>query len=181
VGLERPYDTVFDRAFLSRIKEFTEEAETIELVKNTASLVSAQYLTADSESIIVTDLAGENFSGTQEEIAELKRRLASWDMYQGAFVSEDLSAAQIAISINASSSDAGSPEVVAVLKRLGTRAKEMFADYAAVYTTGQPVIAATMTESTFADIQSLVPLVIAALLAVLIFSFRRFTYVTLPL
>ncbi|MDR1130400.1 MAG: hypothetical protein LBK96_05420, partial [Prevotellaceae bacterium] len=46
VGLERPYGTVFESAFLSRIKEFTEEAEAIELVKSTNSLVSAQYLTA---------------------------------------------------------------------------------------------------------------------------------------
>jgi predicted RND superfamily exporter protein len=83
VGLERPYGTVFDRVFLSRIKEFTEAAEDIALVKNADSLMTTQYITADNESIIVTDLVGEDFSGTQEEIAELKRRLASWDMYQG--------------------------------------------------------------------------------------------------
>jgi predicted RND superfamily exporter protein len=181
VGLELSYGTVFDRTFLSRIKEFTEEAEAIELVKNTNSLVSAQYLTADSESIIVTDLVSEDFSGTSEEIAELKRRLASWDMYQGSLVSEDLSAAQIAITINAASGEAGNPEVVAVLMHLRDIAKEMFAGYASVYTTGQPVISATITESAFADVMGLVPLVIVVLIAVLVFSFRRFTYVTLPL
>jgi predicted RND superfamily exporter protein len=181
VGLERPYGTVFDRAFLSRVKEFTEEAEAIELVKSTASLVSAQYLTADSESIIITGLVDEDFSGTPEEIAELKRRLASWDMYQGSFVSEDLAAAQIAITINAPSIEAGSSEVVAVLTRLRDRAKEMFAGYASVYTTGQPVISATINEAALADVTFLVPLVIVVLIGVLVFSFRRFSYVSLPL
>jgi predicted RND superfamily exporter protein len=181
VGLERPYGTVFDREFLSRVKEYIEETEAIELVKNTASLMSAQYLTADSESIIVTDLVDEDFSGTPEEIAELKRRLASWDMYQGSFVSEDLSAAQIAITLNASSIEAGELQVVAVLMRLRDMAKELFADYASVYTTGQPVISATITESAFADVIFLVPLVIVVLIGVLVFSFRRFSYVTLPL
>jgi predicted RND superfamily exporter protein len=181
VGLERPYGTVFDSTFLSRVKEFAEEAEAIELVKNTNSLMSTQYLTSDSESIIVTDLVDENFSGTPEEIAELKRRLASWDMYQGSFVSDDLSAAQIAIKINAAADDAGSPEVVAVLTHLRDRAKEMFAGYASVYTTGQPVISATISESVLSDVMFLIPLAVIVLLAVLIFSFRRFSYVTLPL
>jgi predicted RND superfamily exporter protein len=181
VGLERPYGTVFDPVFLKRVKEFTEAAEALDLVKNTNSIVSAQYLTADSESIIVTGLVGEDFSGTPEEIAELKRRLASWDMYQGSLVSDDLSAAQIAITINAASGEAGSPEVVAVLMSLRDMAKEMFAGCASVYTTGQPVIAATISEAAFADVTGLVPLAIVALIAVLAFSFRRFAYVTLPL
>ncbi|MDR0583513.1 MAG: MMPL family transporter [Treponema sp.] len=181
VGLERSYGTVFDRAFLSRVKEFTDAAEEIELVKNTNSLITSQYLTADSESIIVTDLVNEDFSGTPEEIAELKRRLASWDMYRGSFVSDDLSAAQIAIKINAPSGEAGSPEVVAVLTRLRDMAKEIFAGYAAVYTTGQPVISATINESVFTDVTALIPLVVVVLLGVLILSFRRLSYVTLPL
>jgi hypothetical protein len=56
--------------------------------------------------------------GTQEEIAELKRRIASWDLYQGSLVSRDLSSTQIVVTINASSDESGSPEVTAVLTRL---------------------------------------------------------------
>jgi predicted RND superfamily exporter protein len=33
VGLERPYGTVFDGPFLSRLREFTRAAENVELVK----------------------------------------------------------------------------------------------------------------------------------------------------
>ncbi|MHB9291962.1 hypothetical protein Holit_01050 [Hollandina sp. SP2] len=181
VGLERPYGTVFDSAFLSRVKKFTEEVENIELVKSANSLVSAQYITADSESIIVTDLVDDDFSGTPEEITELKRRLASWDMYQGSLVSDNLSAAQITVTINASSIKAGEPEVVEVLMHLRDRAKEMFDGYATVYTAGSPVISATLNESALADVVFLVPLIIVVLIGVLVFSFRRFSYVTFPL
>jgi predicted RND superfamily exporter protein len=118
VGLERPYGTVFDGQFLSRMREFTQAAEDVELVKKTNSLISAQYITSDSESIIVTRLVDEDFSGTQEEVAELKRRIASWDLYQGSLVSRDLSSTQIVVTINASSDESGSPEVTAVLTRL---------------------------------------------------------------
>jgi predicted RND superfamily exporter protein len=181
VGLERPYGTVFDRAFLSRIRDFTEEAETIELVKDAESIMSTQYISSDSESIIVTGLVDDTFSGTEEEIAELKRRLASWDLYQGSLVSKDHSATQIVVTLNAASGESGNPEVAAALVRIRDLAKEMFAGFANVYTAGQPVVSATLTESAFADLSFLVPLVLVVLLTVLVFSFRRGSFVILPL
>ena len=181
LGLERPYGTVFDSAFLSRLREYTKAAENIELIKEARSIMSTQYITSDSESIIVTELVDDGFSGTPEEIAELKRRIASWDMYQGALVSDDLSSAQVMITINASSDDAGNPEIVALLLRLRDMAKEMFAGYAAVYTAGQPVVSATLSESARIDVRALVPFVILVLIAVLVLSFRRFSYVLYPL
>jgi predicted RND superfamily exporter protein len=57
----------------------------------------------------------------------------------------------------------------------------MFSGYAKVYTAGQPVVAATFSEAAIVDMRSLIPLVILVVLVVLVFSFRRFTYVTLPL
>jgi predicted RND superfamily exporter protein len=181
LGLERPYGTVFDGAFLARIREFTQAVEDIELVKDTNSIMSTQYITSDSESIIVTDLVDEDFSGTPEEIAELKRRIASWDMYQGSLVSDDLSSTQIVVRINASNDEAGSPEVTAVLIQVRDMAKDMFSGYASVYTAGQPLVSATLTESAITDVVVLVPFVILILIAVLVISFRRLSYVELPL
>jgi predicted RND superfamily exporter protein len=145
------------------------------------SLTQAKYITSDSESIMVTRLVDEDFSGTGEEVAELSRRIASWDLYQGALVSDDLTSTQIMITLDASSDEAGNPEVAAVLMRLRDMAKEMFAPYANVYTAGQPVAAATFSESAILDMRSLIPLVILVVLVVLAVSFRRFTFVALPL
>jgi hypothetical protein len=91
---------------------------------------------------MVTRLVDADFSGTQEEVAELARRIASWDLYQGALVSDDLTSIQIMITLDASSDETGNPEAVAVLMRLRDMAKEMFAPYANVYTAGQLVVAA---------------------------------------
>jgi predicted RND superfamily exporter protein len=181
VGLERPYDTVFDSVFLSRIREFSETVEAIDLVKDAASIMSTRYISSDSESITVTNLVGDDFSGTSEEIAELKRRVNSWDMYRGSLVSGDFTATQIVISLNAASDHAGDPELMAVLVEIRELAREMFRGLATVYTAGQSVVSAALTESAFADLTFLIPLVVVVVLGVLVLSFRRFIYITLPL
>lgn len=181
VGLERKFGTVFESAFLSHIREFGEIIETNELVKDVTSIMSTQYITSDSESIIVTDLVDEDFSGTKPEIADLQRRIDSWDMYRGSLVSDDLSSTQVVIELNATPDEAGEPEVIAVLSEIRETAKEMFAEIVEVYTAGQSVVSPTLTESALTDLVVLVPLTALVLLAVLVLSFRRFSYVTLPL
>jgi predicted RND superfamily exporter protein len=166
VGLERPYGTVFDAVFLRRIREFSEALEFMPLVKDVNSIMSTQYISSDSESIIVTDLVGGDFSGTPEEIAELKRRIDSWDMYRGALVSEDLSSTQIVVRLNASLEHAGDPEVLALVLETRDRAEQMFSGLAEAYTAGQPVVSAALTEAAFTDIRFLIPLAATALLAV---------------
>jgi predicted RND superfamily exporter protein len=60
-------------------------------------------------------------------------------------------------------------------------AKEIFAGSAAVYAAWALVISAAISESVFTDIRVLVPIVVIVLLGVLVFLFRRFSYVTLAL
>jgi predicted RND superfamily exporter protein len=102
-------------------------------------------------------------------------------MYQGSLVSGDLTATQIVITLNAVSGESGNPEVAAVLLRIREMARETFKGFADVYTAGQPVVSATLTEAAYTDLFFLVPIVFAVLLAVLAFSFRRAAYVALPL
>jgi predicted RND superfamily exporter protein len=181
VGLERKYGTVFDAAFLARLREYVEQVEKIDIVGNVNSLVTADYITGDAESIIVEKLVGDNFSGTAEEIAELKRRVLSWDMYERTLVSDDFSATQVLIPLDIPSEEAGSREASDNFVRIRDMAREMFAGTAEVYVAGMPVISATVNEAINADLILLVPLVIIVVLGVLFFSFRRFTAVILPL
>jgi predicted RND superfamily exporter protein len=181
VGLERRYGTVFDPAFLERIREYSQTIETVEFVKSVNSIMSTQYITGDADSIIVTGLTPENFAGTQEEITELKRRIASWDLYRGTLVSDNLSATQIIVILNVKTEDVGAPEVVATLANIRETAKDMFAGFAEVYVTGLPVISATINESIGTDLVVLIPFAALVVLAVLFFSFRRLAFVALPL
>ena len=181
VGLERPYRTVFEKEFLERIRDFAQAAENVEMVKSVNSIMSTQYITGDGDSIVVADLVTEDFSGTQEEIAELRRRIASWDLFRGSLVSDDLSAAQILITLDVLTENVGSPQVSRSYVKIREVAEEIFAGEANVYFTGQPVMNATINKSIIADNLLLIPLVVIVVLALLFFSFRRFTFVILPL
>jgi predicted RND superfamily exporter protein len=187
VGLERPYHTIFDPEFLGRIKGFSNAVEEINVVKNVNSIMSTKYITGNSDSIIIDDLVPEGFSGAEAHIAELKRRIGSWDLFQGAIVSNDHQATQILITLNVTTEEQASPEVSASLAKIRVLAREIFAgtegsaDFAEVYITGMPVINATINSAMIADNILLIPLVIIVVLAVLFFSFRRFTFVILPL
>ena len=181
IGLERSYRTVFEKDFLRLIRDFSQDAENIDLVKSVNSIMSTQYITGDGDSIIVSDLVPEDFSGTQEEIAELKRRIASWDLFRGALVSDDFSATQIIITLDVITETMASPEVSRCYEKIRETAEKIFSGEAEVYFTGQPVVNAIINESIIADNLLLIPLVVIVVLALLFFSFRRFTFVALPL
>ena len=181
VGLEREYGTVFDREFLGRIREYTRTIQEISIVKEVTSLISADYITSDGDAIVVEKLVGDDFSGSPEEIAGLKHRLLSWDMYDRALFSDDFTATQILIPLTISSDEVASKEISDKFIQIRDIARETFSDLATVYVTGMPVIAATVNEAMNADLKLLVPLVILVVLLVLFFSFRGFTPVVLPL
>jgi len=180
VGLERPYKTVFEKNFLNRIRDFSQAVENTEYVKSVNSIMSTQYITGDSDSIVVSDLVPKDFSGTDEEITELKRCIASWDLFSNSLVSDDLSATQILITLDAVTADFTRPEVMQSVDKIRKIAGEIFSDEEEVYFTGQPIINAIINNSMIADNILLIPLVVIVVLLMLFFSFRRFTFVALP-
>jgi len=181
VGLERPFRTIFEKGFLQRIRDFSQAVENVPLIKSVNSIMSTQYITGDSESIIVSDLVPEDFSGTPEEITELRRRIASWDLFRGSLVSDDFSATQILVTFDVLSIDISRPEVAQSLRRIRQIAEEMFAGEAEIYFAGQAVVNATINESIIADNGLLFPLAVIVVLGLLFFSFRRFIFVVLPI
>jgi predicted RND superfamily exporter protein len=181
VGLERKYGTVFDGEFVQRIRDYVGRIEEIEIVDPINSIVSSDYITSDGDAIVVEKLVSDDFTGSPEEIAELKRRILSWDIYKRALVSDDFTATQILVPLAVSADNAGLPEVVGSFTQVRDIAREMFKGLAEVYVTGLPVISATVNEAVNADLILLVPLVIVVVLLILFFSFRRLSLVVLPL
>jgi len=181
VALERKYGDVFDSGFINRIREFNKRMEDIEIAGTISSLVSSDYIYADGDSIVVQKIAGDNFSGTKAEIAALKKKLLSWDIYRRSLVSDDFKATQILIPLDISVEMASRPEIIEGFIEIRDIAKEMFSGYADVYVTGLPVISAAINEAMRTDLAVMIPLVAVVVLLVLFFSFRRFTPVILPL
>jgi predicted RND superfamily exporter protein len=180
VALERPYRSVFEKEFLQRLRAFAQEAENVNFVKSVNSIMSTQYITGDEDSIVVSDLVPDDFSGAREDIDELRRRIASWDLFRGSLVSEDLSATQILVTLDVLTGDSSRPEVTHSLDQIRAIALDIFAGEAEVYFTGLPVINAVINKSIIADNLFLIPMVVIVVLGMLFFSFRRFTFVVLP-
>ncbi|MDR1444360.1 MAG: MMPL family transporter [Treponema sp.] len=182
VGLEHRYKTIFDPVFLKRIKEYTAFIENeCEITGNISSIMDTDYITASGDSIVVENLVPGDFTGTPEEIAALRGRLRSWEMYDRSLVSDDFSSTQILIPLKIENEDAGSKLVTDTFRTIRGGAHEMFDDIAKVYVAGLPVISSTINEATADDLVYLIPLVVLVVLAVLFFSFRRLTAVLLPL
>ena len=181
VGLERKYGTVFDGDFLNLIREYISRIGEIKITSDINSIVSSDYISGEGDSIIVKKLVDDDFSGTPAEIAELKHRLLSWDIYKQSLISDDFRATQILVPLEIKAEDAGNPEVIDSFIQIRDIALEMFKEKADVYVTGLPVISATINEAVRADLTLLIPLVILVVLVILFFSFRRFTMVILPL
>ena len=181
VGLERKHDTIFDADFLTKVRNFSAEVGKIGIVESVTSIVSTDYITGTGDSIVVQPLVADNFSGTKAEIAELKDRLSSWELYRRALVSDDLSSTQILVNLNIPAEDAGKPEVVAVHKSIKSFAEKADFVDTNIYITGMPVFSSVVNEATRNDLIFLVPLVILVVVLVLFFSFKRLSGIVLPL
>jgi len=181
VGLERPYGTVFDSEFLNRIRDYTQAIEGIPIVREVTSIISSEYLTSDGDAIVVEKLVGNDFTGAPAEIAELKRRLLSWKMYERALYSDDFTATQILVPLTIDFGESSSKEVTEQFLQIRDIARETFKSYADVHVTGMPIISATVNEAMNADLKLLTPAVTLVVLLILFFSFRRFTPIVLPL
>ncbi|MDR2178256.1 MAG: MMPL family transporter [Treponema sp.] len=173
VGLERKYGTVFDGPFLNRVRDYVARIEQISMVGEVYSIVSADYLYGDEGSIFVESLVSGDFTGTEEEIAELRRRLFSWDLYENALISGDLTATQILVPLNLTEENYGSSELVREYMEVRNIARASFADMADVYVTGIPVIASTISEAMVQDIRLMVPLVVLVVIVIVFIPFRR--------
>ena len=182
VGLERKYGTVLDADFLNRLKSYSEAIKTIDKVDRVQSLISTDYITSDGDSIVVEPMVGDGFTGTDEEIATVKSRVLSWNMYERALVSDDLRATQVMVSLDVTSEEAGAPAALSAYRDVKRIAQETFdSTDTTVYVTGIPVLSGEINAAVKKDMILLIPLVILVVLFVLFFSFKRGFAVIIPL
>lgn len=181
VGLERKHGTVLEADFLDKLRSFGKKIADIDIVESATSIVSTDYLTGEGDAIVAQPLLPDNFGGTKEEIAELKDKLLSWDLYSRALVSEDFTGTQMVVYLDIPPEDSGKPEVVAVHKAIKKFAAETGFTDTNVYITGMPVFSSVVNDATRSDLITLVPLVIIVVVFVLFLSFRRLSGVLLPL
>jgi predicted RND superfamily exporter protein len=173
VGLERKYGTVFDGPFLNRIREYVARIEQIGMVGKVYSIINADYISGEDGAIFVSPLVPGDFSGAPEEIAELRKRLLSWDLYEDALISDDFTATQILVPLDLTEENYGSSDVVREYLQVRDIAKSSFTGMADVYVTGIPIIAATINEAVAQDIRLMIPLVILVVILIVFIPFKK--------
>lgn len=181
VGFERRHGTVLEPEFLERLRGYVEALEAIREVESVQSVISSDYITGTEDSIVVEPLVPEDFSGTRAEIAELRDRLTSWDLYRNFLVSDDFRATQVMVSLDILSEDAGDETAQRVFSEVRRFAREARFPETEIYLTGLPVFSSVINEAMTADLVFLIPLVVAVVLAVLFLSFRRAGGIVLPI
>ncbi|MDR1025305.1 MAG: MMPL family transporter [Treponema sp.] len=173
VGLERKYGTVFDSSFLNQIRDYVARIEQISMVGNIYSIVNADYIYGDGGSVYADPLVPDDFTGTSEEIAELRKKILSWDIYNNTLISDDLTATQILVPLNLTEENYGSSELAKEYIEVRNIAHSCFEGMADVYVTGIPVIASTINEAVAQDMRLMIPLVILVVIAIVFIPFRR--------
>jgi predicted RND superfamily exporter protein len=181
VGLERKDTTVFDKAFLERVSQYIDRVYEFDIVGSITSIINTDYITSEGDSIVVGKLVNDDFTGSPEEIAELKRKLVSWDIYKRSLISDDFTSTQILIPLVIDSDNAGDPDVVASYLEIRDIARAMFDGLATVYVTGMPVISGAINEAMHADLTLLIPLVIVVLLIVVFIPLKRISFVVIAM
>ncbi|MGI5066728.1 efflux RND transporter permease subunit [Treponema putidum] len=181
IGIERRFSTIVDKEFLDEIRKLDENLKKLDLVKNTVLITNTTHIDIGEEGIVSEPIIPPDFSGTEEEIKAVKHKLRSWDMYERSLVSEDLHATQILVFLNITNEESGSPETIAVCRKIMELTAVWNFPDSKIYLTGTPIFNEIVNEATAHDLSFLIPLVIVVVVGVLFLSFRRFTGVFLPL
>ena len=181
IGIQRRYSTIIDCKFLEKMQELDKQLLALPLVKNVVSLTTTTHIEAVGDSIVSGKLVPEHLTGSPEELNTITERLRSLDTYNRSLISDDLKATQTIIFLNIKQEQSGSPETVAVCRKVMSIAEEWDFPDSVTYVTGAPVFSEIVNEATSHDLMFLVPIVVIVVAGVLFFSFRRFSGVLLPL
>ena len=181
IGIQRRYSTIIDCKFLEKMQELDKQLLALPLVKNVVSLTTTTHIEAVGDSIVSGKLVPEHLTGSPEELNTITERLRSLDTYNRSLVSDDLKATQTIIFLNIKQEQSGSPETVAVCRKVMSIAEKWDFPDSVTYVTGAPVFSEIVNEATSHDLMFLVPIVVIVVAGVLFFSFRRFSGVLLPL
>ena len=181
IGIQRRYSTIIDYKFLEKMQELDKQLLALPLVKSVVSLTTTTHIEAAGDSIVSGKLVPEHLTGSPEELNTITERLRSLDTYNRSLVSDDLKATQTIIFLNVKQEESGSPETIAVCRKVMSIAEEWAFPDSVAYVTGAPVFSEIVNEATSHDLMFLVPIVVIVVAGVLFFSFRRFTGVFLPL
>jgi predicted RND superfamily exporter protein len=170
--------TILTEEAISLIGDITEEIEDLPHVDSVQSLTNVDYIDGMDGGMSVGPLVSDDFSGTDEQLRDLKERIVDWDqMYEKVITSPDLKGSQIIVTID---KDITPSE----MDRLYIDTLKIIANHSVpdldIRLAGDPVLSQKAREYMNTDLAGLIPLVSLVVLLCLLFSFRNLEGMLLP-
>ena len=163
---------------IEHVARLADQIETYDFVEDVKALTNTEYPVGTPEGMEVGPLIGEDFGGSAEEIAEIRRRLTDWSaMYRQMLYNDDFTATQLILSIDYDHQARDLDELYARVVKL---IDEEGLDQVEYRLAGHPVITQRAKAYMYRDLTALIPVVILVILTVLLLAFRRPQATLLP-
>ncbi len=180
VVLETSESSILNKENYDSIKQITEELSALGDVENVKSITNIEFIEDDNGTLSSGKLIDENFSGTDEEIFQVRRKVLEWPkVFIGNIISSDFKGTQIIMTLNSktTSDKAGIlyNETVAILE------KNLAGSGLTYKIAGDSVLEEYAERFMYADLRNLIPLISAVVLLCLLLSFKNFEGTVLPL
>lgn len=168
-------DNIFQPEVLGHIGQITDSLQMMEGISSVTSITNIVSISGGDEGLEVGKLIDEyNLPQTEDELATLKEKALSEELYKGFIISADGKSSIIMFTMM-ESADAGS---------LAKRIKEMIADMQLpeqIYYAGSPMLVSAISKMISADLYKLIPISFLVIALVLFLGFSTKRGVILPL
>ncbi len=192
---------VFDQNFLKKLKALHEELEeTVPYIDDITSINNARNTRGEEDRLIVEELL-ENWPKTEEDMADLKRRVLSNPIYKNTLISEDGRFTTIVIKTYSFSEQGKDQDVLegfegndtggsdyltdkensAAVSAVRTIIRKYEASDFPLYLAGSPVVTHFLKRSLIKDMRKFMVIAVATIALCLYIMFRRISGVVLPL
>ena len=172
------------------VKNITDRIMAMSDVEDMDSLTHIDYVCETDGAISASQLVPDTYTGTDEDVKQLKDRLAEWnDMYDRVIVNDDYTATQMQISISTLSQEEADELGIVDSKRKDEAINEIkkiieeeIAGKHLVYRIyGDDIITQNSRSFMISDLVVLIPVVVIVVLLSLFFSFKTVDGTLLPL
>jgi len=168
-------EDVFTTEVIGHVRQITDSIKETEGISAVTSLTNIIDINGDDDGLEIGLLIDEyNEPETPEELARLKDRVLSKDMYRGAIVSEDGTATIIIFTLK---DDANVRAVASKVKEL----TETMNLQEKLYYAGSPMMVTSIADMISGDLIRLIPIAFLLITIVLYLGFRSFRGVILPM
>ena len=171
VGIEFERKNLFTAEHIELIRQLTQKMETLENAEDVVSLTNTDFIAGTAQGMDVSPLVEEEFSGSREEIRQIKGKLLSWPaMYQNMLFSEDFTSTQIVVTFDHDLGAEKRHELYFAIEEIMEGVDQPPIEY---HLAGNPAMTVLLSKNMRGDMMTLIPMVVVVVLLALLLAFRR--------